>query len=92
MDCAVCYKVADDQMESNPKPYVHCIQKPRLTEVFMSCLVITSLCDVNFVNKRLFSFYNTLRLPMSVFKKKCDFKIFRKCSDEMQQVLLESQN
>ncbi|XP_073344344.1 uncharacterized protein [Pagrus major] len=32
MDCAVCYKTADDQIESNPKPYVHCIQKPRLTK------------------------------------------------------------
>uniref|UniRef100_A0A673CQC1 Retinoic acid receptor responder protein 2 n=1 Tax=Sphaeramia orbicularis TaxID=375764 RepID=A0A673CQC1_9TELE len=32
MDCAVCYKTAADQIESNPKPYVHCIQKPRLTE------------------------------------------------------------
>uniref|UniRef100_A0A8D0CVQ5 Retinoic acid receptor responder protein 2 n=1 Tax=Sander lucioperca TaxID=283035 RepID=A0A8D0CVQ5_SANLU len=32
MDCAVCYKTAADQIESIPKPYVHCIQKPRLTE------------------------------------------------------------
>ncbi|KAL3040671.1 hypothetical protein OYC64_011639 [Pagothenia borchgrevinki] len=32
MDCAVCYKTADDQIETSPKPYVHCIQKPRLTE------------------------------------------------------------
>ncbi|KAF1373163.1 hypothetical protein PFLUV_G00257460 [Perca fluviatilis] len=32
MDCAVCYKIAADQIESSPKPYVHCIQKPRLTE------------------------------------------------------------
>uniref|UniRef100_A0A8C5I646 Retinoic acid receptor responder protein 2 n=1 Tax=Gouania willdenowi TaxID=441366 RepID=A0A8C5I646_GOUWI len=31
MDCAVCYKTLSDQMESIPKPYVHCIQKPRLT-------------------------------------------------------------
>ncbi|CAJ1082558.1 uncharacterized protein LOC115570440 [Xyrichtys novacula] len=32
MDCAVCYKTSEDQIEPNPKPYVHCIQKPRLTE------------------------------------------------------------
>ncbi|KAM9332045.1 uncharacterized protein KZ484_017263 [Pholidichthys leucotaenia] len=32
IDCAVCYKTVGDQIESNPKPYVHCIQKPRLTE------------------------------------------------------------
>lgn len=32
MDCAVCYKTMADEIESNPKPYVHCIQKPRLTE------------------------------------------------------------
>ncbi|XP_039982319.1 uncharacterized protein zgc:195173 [Xiphias gladius] len=32
MDCAVCYKTAADEIEASPKPYVHCIQKPRLTE------------------------------------------------------------
>ena len=32
MDCAVCYKTAAGQIEGNPKPYVHCIQKPRLTQ------------------------------------------------------------
>ncbi|XP_029698929.1 uncharacterized protein [Takifugu rubripes] len=31
MDCAICYKTANNVMEANPKPYVHCIQKPRLT-------------------------------------------------------------
>lgn len=42
MDCAVCYKTANDLMIMDPKPYVHCIQKPRLTEVLLliSCLVI----------------------------------------------------
>lgn len=41
MDCAVCYKTAADQIETSPKPYVHCIQKPRLTQVlfFMASLV-----------------------------------------------------
>lgn len=32
MDCAVCYKMASGQMEAEPEPYVHCIQKPRLTQ------------------------------------------------------------
>ncbi|KAM4718408.1 uncharacterized protein FYW61_016245 [Anableps anableps] len=32
MDCTVFYKTLSDQMEANPDPYVHCIQKPRLTE------------------------------------------------------------
>ncbi|KAM6908544.1 uncharacterized protein PEZ65_016789 isoform 1-T1 [Lycodopsis pacificus] len=32
INCAVCYKSAADQIESFPEPYVHCIQKPRLTE------------------------------------------------------------
>ncbi|XP_034428611.1 uncharacterized protein LOC117754066 [Hippoglossus hippoglossus] len=32
MDCAVCYKMAAEQIEPNPKPYVNCIQKPRLTK------------------------------------------------------------
>lgn len=42
MDCAVCYKTANNEIESIPKPYVHCIQKPRLTGVLssfvLSCL------------------------------------------------------
>lgn len=32
MDCAVSYKIAREQIESDPKPYIHCIQRPRLTE------------------------------------------------------------
>uniref|UniRef100_A0A8C6UAM7 Retinoic acid receptor responder protein 2 n=1 Tax=Neogobius melanostomus TaxID=47308 RepID=A0A8C6UAM7_9GOBI len=36
MDCAVCYKTASDQIEPTPKPYVHCIQKPRVTEEMMN--------------------------------------------------------
>ncbi|XP_033841750.1 uncharacterized protein zgc:195173 [Periophthalmus magnuspinnatus] len=36
MDCAVCYKTASDQIEQEPKPYVHCMQKPRLTEAMMT--------------------------------------------------------
>uniref|UniRef100_A0A3Q3BCU2 Retinoic acid receptor responder protein 2 n=1 Tax=Kryptolebias marmoratus TaxID=37003 RepID=A0A3Q3BCU2_KRYMA len=32
MDCLVCYKTVEEQMEPSPPPYVHCIQKPRLTQ------------------------------------------------------------
>ncbi|KAM6971136.1 uncharacterized protein LKV04_016827 [Tautogolabrus adspersus] len=32
MDCTVCYKTAADLIEASPKPYLDCIQKPRLTE------------------------------------------------------------
>ncbi|KAM6900475.1 uncharacterized protein FYW49_016982 [Xenentodon cancila] len=32
MDCAICYKTLSDQMEAEPTPYVHCMQKPRLTQ------------------------------------------------------------
>lgn len=35
MDCVVCYKTSRDVMEATPKPYVDCIQKPRLTQVFV---------------------------------------------------------
>uniref|UniRef100_A0A3B3W0R9 Retinoic acid receptor responder protein 2 n=1 Tax=Poecilia latipinna TaxID=48699 RepID=A0A3B3W0R9_9TELE len=31
MDCAVCYKTVNEQIETTPEPYVHCIQRPRLT-------------------------------------------------------------
>ncbi|XP_077364596.1 uncharacterized protein LOC144009016 [Festucalex cinctus] len=32
MDCAVCYKTQEDQIRPDPTPYVHCIQRPRLTQ------------------------------------------------------------
>uniref|UniRef100_A0A667ZPX6 Retinoic acid receptor responder protein 2 n=1 Tax=Myripristis murdjan TaxID=586833 RepID=A0A667ZPX6_9TELE len=32
MDCAVCYKMLADEIENEPKPYVHCIQRPKLTQ------------------------------------------------------------
>lgn len=32
MDCTVCYKTENDQIASSPMPYLHCIQRPRLTE------------------------------------------------------------
>ncbi|XP_073344917.1 uncharacterized protein [Pagrus major] len=32
IDCAVCYKTFRDQIEQEPKPYVHCVHKTALTE------------------------------------------------------------
>uniref|UniRef100_A0A8C2ZJK5 Retinoic acid receptor responder protein 2 n=1 Tax=Cyclopterus lumpus TaxID=8103 RepID=A0A8C2ZJK5_CYCLU len=32
IDCAVCYKTFGGEMEQEPKPYVHCVHKPALTE------------------------------------------------------------
>ncbi|KAK0143969.1 hypothetical protein N1851_017703 [Merluccius polli] len=31
MDCVVCYKVFQHVIETAPKPYIHCIQRPKLT-------------------------------------------------------------
>lgn len=33
IDCAVCYKTYRDQIEQEPKPYVHCVHKTALTQV-----------------------------------------------------------
>ncbi|XP_044033385.1 uncharacterized protein LOC122867082, partial [Siniperca chuatsi] len=32
IDCAVCYKTFGGEIEQEPKPYVHCVHKPALTE------------------------------------------------------------
>uniref|UniRef100_A0A7N6BBF0 Retinoic acid receptor responder protein 2 n=1 Tax=Anabas testudineus TaxID=64144 RepID=A0A7N6BBF0_ANATE len=32
IDCAVCYKTFRGEIEQEPKPYVHCIHRPALTE------------------------------------------------------------
>uniref|UniRef100_A0A672IUU7 Retinoic acid receptor responder protein 2 n=1 Tax=Salarias fasciatus TaxID=181472 RepID=A0A672IUU7_SALFA len=32
IDCAVCYKTFGGGIEQEPKPYVHCVHKPALTE------------------------------------------------------------
>uniref|UniRef100_A0A1A8RF30 Retinoic acid receptor responder protein 2 n=1 Tax=Nothobranchius rachovii TaxID=451742 RepID=A0A1A8RF30_9TELE len=32
IDCTVCYKTHRGEIEPEPKPYVHCIQKPALTK------------------------------------------------------------
>ncbi|CAL8313600.1 unnamed protein product [Merluccius merluccius] len=31
-DCATCYKTFAGEIEASPKPYVHCIHKPALTQ------------------------------------------------------------
>lgn len=33
IDCAVCYKTLSEEIEPQPKPYVHCIHKTALTQV-----------------------------------------------------------
>lgn len=81
MDCAVCYKTQGDQLEASPKPYVHCIQKPRLTQVvfFMSCFVI---CVIRtFLSKRpeLFSLQDIYRkapLWVAFYAIMKSFKLF----------------
>ncbi|XP_042366717.1 uncharacterized protein si:ch1073-406l10.2 [Plectropomus leopardus] len=32
IDCAICYKMFGGEIEQEPKPYVHCVHKPALTE------------------------------------------------------------
>ncbi|KAL1006894.1 hypothetical protein UPYG_G00078590 [Umbra pygmaea] len=32
IDCAVCYKMFAGEIDKEPKPYVHCVHKPALTE------------------------------------------------------------
>ncbi|XP_076744816.1 uncharacterized protein LOC143420519 [Maylandia zebra] len=32
MDCVICYKAIANQIKGKPEPYVHCIQRQRLTE------------------------------------------------------------
>ncbi|KAK1884711.1 Retinoic acid receptor responder protein 2 [Dissostichus eleginoides] len=32
IDCTVCYKTFREEIEQEPKPYVHCVHKPALTE------------------------------------------------------------
>uniref|UniRef100_A0A1A8C6K5 Retinoic acid receptor responder protein 2 n=1 Tax=Nothobranchius kadleci TaxID=1051664 RepID=A0A1A8C6K5_NOTKA len=36
IDCTVCYKTYRGEIEPEPKPYVHCIQKPALTVGMMN--------------------------------------------------------
>ncbi|KAL7373640.1 hypothetical protein ABVT39_011302 [Epinephelus coioides] len=39
LDCAVCYKTFRGDIEQEPKPYVHCIHKPTLTEAMKTARV-----------------------------------------------------
>ncbi|KAB5533168.1 hypothetical protein PHYPO_G00128710 [Pangasianodon hypophthalmus] len=32
IDCAICYKMFDGEIQMEPKPYIHCIHKPMLTK------------------------------------------------------------
>uniref|UniRef100_A0A3P8X046 Retinoic acid receptor responder protein 2 n=1 Tax=Cynoglossus semilaevis TaxID=244447 RepID=A0A3P8X046_CYNSE len=32
IDCAVCYKAFNGEIEPEPKPYVHCVHRPALTQ------------------------------------------------------------
>ena len=39
IDCTVCYKTYRDQIEQEPKPYVHCVHKMALTQVSLLAAV-----------------------------------------------------
>ncbi|XP_043082698.1 uncharacterized protein zgc:195173 [Puntigrus tetrazona] len=32
IDCGICYKIHDGEIQRDPLPYVHCIHKPQLTQ------------------------------------------------------------
>ncbi|KAL6462960.1 hypothetical protein MHYP_G00293820 [Metynnis hypsauchen] len=32
IDCGICYKLYGGKIEKEPKPYIHCVHKPALTE------------------------------------------------------------
>ncbi|KAM9436258.1 uncharacterized protein Hap1MRO34_000754 [Clarias gariepinus] len=32
IDCAVCYKMFNNEIQMEPKPYIHCVHKPMLTQ------------------------------------------------------------
>lgn len=47
IDCAICYKTYGGEIEQEPKPYVHCIHKPALTEVsLLHCYSDWQSCDL----------------------------------------------
>ncbi|XP_076869616.1 uncharacterized protein LOC143519751 [Brachyhypopomus gauderio] len=39
IDCAMCYKTFSGKIEEDPKPFVHCVHKPALTEDMMKTRV-----------------------------------------------------
>lgn len=61
MDCAVCYKTANNEIESIPKPYVHCIQRPRLTVVLLSFypVLLSLVCTLKTFLYETNAFYNS---------------------------------
>lgn len=32
IDCGICYKIYNGEIQNEPKPYIHCIHKPQLTQ------------------------------------------------------------
>lgn len=55
IDCAICYKTFAGKIEKEPKPYVHCLHKPALTEV---CWITSCLFPLNGFNPSPHKFYN----------------------------------
>lgn len=43
MDCAVCYKMHRGEIEPEPKPYIHCLRKPAITQVSISCFTFNTV-------------------------------------------------
>lgn len=39
IDCGICYKMYRGEIQNEPKPYVHCVHKPQLTQDLMSARV-----------------------------------------------------
>ena len=53
IDCAVCYKTYDGVVEASPKPYVHCIHRPALTEVSALGLTFTRCSHIQTSSYRM---------------------------------------
>lgn len=39
IDCGICYKTFGGEIQSEPKPYVHCVHKPQLTQELMNARI-----------------------------------------------------
>ncbi|XP_051738657.1 uncharacterized protein zgc:195173 [Ctenopharyngodon idella] len=39
IDCGICYKTFHGEIQSEPKPYVHCVHKPQLTQELLKTRV-----------------------------------------------------
>lgn len=42
IDCAICYKTFEGEIQMEPKPYIHCVHKPVLTQVLIHPLFLTN--------------------------------------------------